>query len=158
MNGRGRRVLIAGVCAMAGIVSLAAQSSAAPRAPGSGTFAVTSSKLTTVNVGPVKLYEIRQVVKWTGPISGTAQEFLWETVTPSGTAWAGVDVCACVAKNGGKGTVTIRLSQGTDNGKTYHGAYTVTAGTGALSGFSGHGTLSGSDAKQRGTYTGAFTG
>ena len=129
---------------------------AASWASGSGSLATSGSKVTTDTVGKAKIYTIRQAVKWTGPINGTAREVLWEVVTPSGAPFSGVDVCACVAANGGKGTVTIRF-QGTDNGKIYSGTFTAGSGTGALAGFQGHGTFKGSDKTGQGTYTGVFT-
>ena len=152
-----RSALMVGALVLATGVVVAAQASARSGASGGGTFAVTSSKSTTRKVGPVTLYDLRQNVRWTGPISGSAPELLWEVVSPSGASFSGVDVCACVGAGGAKGTVTITF-HGTDDGKVYSGTLTVSGGTGGLTGFQGHGTFRGSDKTGRGTYKGVFQG
>ena len=150
-----RKTLTLGTFLLVTAAAVAVQAGAASHGSGSGTFAVTSSKSLTQKIGPVTLYDLRQNVAWTGPVHGTARELLWEVVSPSGASFSGVDVCACLAANGDKGTVTITL-RGTDDGKSYSGTMTVGDGTGGLSGFHGHATFRGSDKTGRGTYKGVF--
>ncbi len=133
------------------VLLLAAPASASPR--GGGSFVETSSKtIASSKVGKVQILVLHNVVKWTGSIGGTAQEYLWVTIAPTGLArFAGVDVCSCTNTSGAKGTITMPI-EGLDNGKTYTGTYTLGQGTGALASWHGSGTFKGSDKTHRGTY------
>src|SRR4051812_48468055 len=110
------RPIAAAVLAVCGLTLVAAPAGAGRHMSGSGTFSDTSSNTVSVQtVGDNTVVLLQNVIQWTGPISGTAQETLTVVAPPSGDAsFYGVDVCTCTDANGRTGVVTLTF-EGRDN-------------------------------------------
>jgi len=149
------RPIAAAVLAVCGLSVLAAPAGAGRHMSGSGTFADASSNTVSVqSVGDNTVIVLQNVIQWTGPINGTAQETLTVVAPPTGDAsFYGVDVCSCTDASGRTGVVTILL-KGHDNGTTFHGRFRIAESAG-LAGLRGaRGTFDGSDATPiTGTYS-----
>ena len=149
------RPIAAALLAVCGLTLLAAPAGASRHMSGSGTFTEPSSKtVSTQAVGDNTVIVLQNVVQWTGPINGTAQETLTIVVPPKGDAsFYGVDVCGCTDQNGHTGVVTI-LIEGRDNGTAFRGRLRIAEAAGLAGLQGGRGTFEGSDATPiSGTYT-----
>ena len=149
------RPIVAVVFAVCGLTLITAPADAGRHMSRSGTFADASSNTVSVQtVGDNTVIVLQNVIQWTGPINGTAQETLTVVAPPTGDAsFYGVDVCSCTDQKGHTGVVTIAL-HGRDNGTTFHGRLRIAEAAG-LAGLRGErGVFDGSDATPiTGTYS-----
>jgi hypothetical protein len=152
------RPIVAVVLALCGLTVIAAPAGAGRHMSGSGTFAEVSSNTVSVQtVGDNTVILQQNVIQWTGPINGTAQETLTVVAPPTGDAsFYGVDVCSCTDRYGRTGVVTITV-EGRDNGTTFHGRLRIAEAAGLAGLRPGRGVFDGSDAAPiTGTYSLGF--